>query len=227
MSASTRLPADTGYRDLLEVVPAAPAAILLPKVASEEEARFAAWTIERLEWMHGLPSGAISLMCMVETAAGVLAAEAIAAAHPRVRALVFGAADFSTDVGCVLTPDGRTLLYATSRVVLAARAAGIDAIDAPHMRVGDDGGLEKGAQLARELGFSGKSAIHPGQVAIINRAFSPAPAEIAWARRVVEMLEGEGEPHAGAALLDGQLIELPHLNRARRILAAAGSAQSA
>ncbi len=98
----------TGYRDLLTIAPAKPDAILLPKVGSPEEVRFAAWTLARLEEMHDLPAGGIRLMCMIESAAGVLAAAQIAACHPRVAALLFGAADYSAEVGCAITPEGET-----------------------------------------------------------------------------------------------------------------------
>ena len=178
----------TGYRDLLAIAPAKPDAILLPKVDSPEEVRFAAWTLSRLEEMHDLPSGGIRLMCMIESAAGVLAAAQIAGCHPRITALLFGAADYSAEVGCAITPDGETLFLAQSQIVLASRAAGIDAIDTPHMRLDDPDGLARSSQRARQLGFNGKSAIHPGQIWPINSAFSPTVEQIAWAERVLAAL---------------------------------------
>ena len=131
-------------------------------------------------------------MCMIETAAGVLAAPDIAASHPRVAALVFGAADFAGEVGSTVTADQRALLYATSRLILAARQAAIDAIDAPYMKLGDVVGLAQSANLARESGFDGKTAIHPEQVSTINAAFSPSREQLAWARQVIAALDGEG-----------------------------------
>jgi citrate lyase subunit beta / citryl-CoA lyase len=212
---------DTGYRDLLAAVPLAPRAILLPKISSAEEVRFVAWTIDRLEAFHGLPAGQIRLMCMIESAAGVLNAQAIAACHPRVTALIFGATDFSMEVGCTFTEDGRSLLAATSHIILAARAAGVDAIDTPYMKLDDAEGLARSSRLARELGFDGKSAIHPAQVAALNAAFSPTAEQINWARRVLALAPDGDITRLGAAVLDGQLIEAPHLRRAERILAVA------
>jgi citrate lyase subunit beta / citryl-CoA lyase len=209
----------TGYRDLLTIAPGAPDAILLPKVGSPEEVRFAAWTIARLEAMHELPAGGIRLMCMIESAAGVLAAMQIGSCHPRVVALLFGAADYSAEVGCALTPEGDSLLLAQSQIVLASRVAGIDAIDTPHMRLDDQDGLAQSSQRARQLGFDGKSAIHPGQIGTINSAFSPTPEQIAWSERIVAALPNGDEAQLGATVLDGQLIEAPHLARARRVLA--------
>jgi citrate lyase subunit beta/citryl-CoA lyase len=160
-------------------------------------------------------------MCMIESAAGVLHAVEIAACHPRVAALIFGAADFSMEVGCAITEDGRSLLAAASRILLAARAAGIDAIDTPYMKLDDPEGLARSSRLARELGFDGKSAIHPAQIAAIHTAFSPAPEQITWARRVLALAPGGDITTLGAAVLDGQLIEAPHFRRAERILAIA------
>ena len=221
------LDTSTGYRDLLTIAPAKPDAILLPKVGSPEEVRFAAWTLARLEEMHGLPASGIRLMCMIESAAGVLAAGQIAGCHPRVAALLFGAADYSAEVGCAIMPDGDTLLLAQSQIVLASRAAGIDAIDTPHMRLDDLDGLAHSSQRAHHLGFDGKAAIHPGQIGAINSAFSPAPEQIAWAERVLAALPGGDEAQFGAAVLDGQLIEAPHVARARRTLRVALQAEIA
>ena len=217
----------TGYRDLLTLAPARPDAILLPKVGSPEEVRFAAWTISRLEEMHDLPAGGIRLMCMIESAAGVLAAAQIAGCHPRITALLFGAADYSAEVGCAITLDGDTLLHAQSQIVLASHAACIDAIDTPHLRLDDPEGLARSSQQARQLGFDGKSAIHPGQIGPINSIFSPTPEQIAWAERVLAALPGGDEAQVGAAVLDGQLIEAPHLARARHTLRVAKQVQIA
>lgn len=211
----------TGYEDLLALAACSADAILLPKVGSAEEVRFAAWTVERLLSLRELPAARVRIMCMLESAAGVQAAPEIAACHPSVAALIFGANDLSEDLGCAPEPAGRPLLYAASRVVMAARAAGIDAIDSPHMDLSDAVGLARAAGQARELGFAGKSAIHPNQVAALNAAFSPTPPQIAWARRVLALAPGGDPTRLGAALLDGQLIEAPHLARAGRILAAA------
>jgi len=221
-------PPDTaiGYRDLLAVVPARPAALLLPKVGSVETVRFTAWTIARLEELHDLPAGQIGLMCMIESAAGVLAARAIAASHERLAALVFGATDYSVEVGCTLTADTPSLLFAQTQIVLACRAAGIAAIDTPHMNIQDMAGLVRAAQRAVELGFDGKSAIHPSQIEPIHAAFAPAPAQVAWAERVLALLAGRDDARLGAELLDGQLIEAPHLARARRILTAVRGQES-
>ena len=135
--------------------------------------------------------------------------------------LIFGAADFSMEVGCAITEDGRSLLAAASRILLAARAAGIDAIDTPYMKLDDPEGLARSSRLAGELGFDGKSAIHPAQIAAIHTAFSPTAEQITWARPCWHWRRAATSPRLGAAVLDGQLIEAPHFRRAERILAIA------
>ncbi len=222
-------PADTavGYRDLLAVVPARPDAILLPKVGSAEMVRHVAWTLARLEELHGLPPGQIGLMGMIESAAGVAAAVEIAACHERMLALTFGATDYSVEIGCERASDNPVLRHAQCQIVLACRAAGIAAIDTPHMNLEDTAGLIRSAQQAAALGFDGKSAIHPGQIGPIHAAFAPTPEQIAWAERVLALATGREDAGLGAAVLDGQLIEAPHLTQARRILAAAGVGQGA
>lgn len=209
---------EAGYRDLLAVTPAGPDAILLPKVSSAEAARFAAWTVARTETLAGLPAGRVRVMCMIESAAGVLAAGRIAGCEPRIAALILGANDLAEDLGCAPAPGQGPLWHAACQVVLAARAAGIDAIDTPHMNIQDAEGLTQSARLARDLGFAGKSAIHPNQVAAINAAFMPAAEQVAWAERVLALVPGGDADALGAAVMDGQLIEAPHLARARRIL---------
>ncbi len=214
------LETEVGQRDLAAIVPAGPNAILLPKVSSAEAARFAARTVEEVENWAGLAAGRVRVMCMIESAAGVLAAGQIAACDARVAALIFGANDLAEDLGCAPAPGQGPLWHAACQVVLAARAAGIDAIDTPHMNFQDAEGLAQSARLARDLGFAGKSAIHPNQVATIHAAFMPTVEQVAWAERVVALVPGGDADALGAAVLDGQLIEAPHLARARRILAA-------
>jgi citrate lyase subunit beta/citryl-CoA lyase len=214
------LDSDLGFSDLLMIAPLAPDAILLSKVMSTEQVRIAAWMLERLESSHALPLGKIRIMCMLETAAGIQSAPQIAQAHPRVTALIFGAADFCTDVGCSAAADRGPLLYSISRLILAARSAHVAAIDAPYMTLGDAEGLVRNVRESRDLGFDGKSAIHPGQIPVIHACFSPTPEEVRWANSVVAALSApDGEQvSSGAALLDGSLIEAPHLLRARRTL---------
>jgi len=153
------------------------------------------------------------LVAMIETVRGLSDAERIAAS-PGVSALLFGGFDLSLELGA--SPGWESLLYARSRVVVAARLGGVAAIDMPFLGVGNPDGLASEAGRARRLGFDGKAAIHPEQVATIADAFGHTPAEVRRARRIEEESRDRG---AGAFLLDGEMVDRPILEAARRIVA--------
>jgi citrate lyase beta subunit len=158
----------------------------------------------------------LPLIVQIETARGLAAAETIATASPNVAVLFFGAVDLSAELGCAIEWDA--LLYARSRVVAAAALVGVDAMDTPFMDVSDPDQLGEEAQAVQRLGFTGKAAIHPTQVPVIQGAFSPDAAAVAWARRMVEAYEAN---LGGVLLVDGKLIERPVIASAQRILAIA------
>ncbi|MDP6582308.1 MAG: CoA ester lyase [Vicinamibacterales bacterium] len=202
---------ELGERDLAALLDAdvRPDALMVPKVGGPE-------TIEALERrlaprLEGLP-----LVAQIETASGLAAAEAIATASPNIAVMFFGAVDLSADLGCAIEWDA--LLYARSRVVAAAALVGVDAMDTPFMDVSAPEQLGDEARAVRRLGFTGKAAIHPTQVAIIQQAFSPDKQAVAWARRVVEAYEVNA---GGVLLVDGKLVERPVIAAAQRILAVA------
>jgi citrate lyase beta subunit len=161
------------------------------------------------------------VIAIVETAQGVRLAYETACA-PRVAALILGAVDLAADVGLEPRPDGLEILYARSKVVLDSVAAGIrPPFDIVHVDIDDDEGLEAECRLARSLGFRGKACIHPQQVPIVNRVFAPSRAEVEWARKVIEAYEqGVGEGR-GVLALNGAMVDLPVVERARRVLAEA------
>jgi citrate lyase beta subunit len=155
------------------------------------------------------------VIAIVETAQGLRLAYETASA-PRVAALVIGAVDLGAELGLEPRADGLEILYARSQVVVASAAAGIRApFDIVHLDVRDDAGLEAACEFARSLGYRGKACIHPQQVPIVHRAFGPGEREVAWARRVVEAFEESGE---GVLAVNGEMIDLPVVQRARRIL---------
>jgi citrate lyase subunit beta/citryl-CoA lyase len=159
----------------------------------------------------------IDVIPLVETAAGVANAGAIAAA-PRVAALAFGSIDFALDLGIDDTDgvDETALLYARSTLVIASRAAGIASpIDGVTVSLSDAHAIGPDARRARALGFGGKQCIHPRQVHEVNAAFSPSPAAIARARRVIDAAE---KAHGSAIQVDGQMIDKPRIDQARRVL---------
>jgi len=188
----------------------------LPKIASADEVWAVADALDSLEDIGGMAPGTVRLYLSVETAAAALAASELAAA-PRVARLVFGATDFLADIGSPGTTDGPATALARGMLVLVSRAAGIGApVDCVHTALDDEEGLRRGAGAARELGFFGKSVIHPRQIAVVHDVFSASDAEIAHARRVLAHVEAHG---AGATQLEGELIDAAVVARARRVVA--------
>jgi citrate lyase subunit beta/citryl-CoA lyase len=216
------------YRDLIAVVERAGThldAIMLPKVQTPGDVEMTDKLLTQIELASDLEPGRIGIEAQIEDAAGLLACEAIAAASPRMETLIFGPGDYSAAVGIPVTtigsvPDGYPgdhLNYVYSRLVVAARAAGIQAIDGPYARVGDDDGLRERSRLARALGLDGKWTIHPGQIAIVNEVFSPAREE--W-ERAEAMLAAYEEAHRagrGAAVFEGEMIDEANRKMADRI----------
>ncbi len=166
------------------------------------------------------------VIAIVETAAGVRAAYEIATC-PRVAALILGAVDLGAEVGLEALPERLELAYARSKVVLDSVAAGIRApFDIVHLELADAEGLEQECRQGRAFGFRGKACIHPAQVPIVNRVFAPGEAEIEWARGVVEAFEREAAEGRGVFALNGTMIDLPVVERARRVLAEAERSMS-
>ena len=154
------------------------------------------------------------LQIIIETNEGLEAAVDIANSSKRIDALLFGGVDMAADLRCAQTWEA--LLYARSRTVHAAASAGIDVIDVPHLDLDDPDGMIKAARQAKELGFSGKGAIHPKQIAALNAVFTPSAEEIARAERIVQAFD---KADTALVVIDGKLIEKPVLREMRRILA--------
>jgi citrate lyase subunit beta/citryl-CoA lyase len=198
-----------GRDDLAALASAGADAVLLPKVESPETVAAA---------LAVLGPGP-ALWCMLETPRGVLAAAAIAAASPRVAALVMGTSDLTKDLPARHTRDRSPLLTSLGLCVLAARAAGIAALDGVHLDLDDDAGFTAACRQAADLGFDGKTLIHPRQVAVANETFAPGAADVEWAHRVIAAHDDAGARGQGIVVLDGRLIENLHVDDARRVLA--------
>lgn len=201
--------AETPYfdDDLIAVAGLELDAIVLPKATPEAVAALGA---------AGPP-----VIAIVETAQGLRLAYETACAS-RVAALIVGAVDLCSELGLEPRPDGLEILYARSKVVLDSAAAGImPPFDVVHLDVHDNEGLEAECRLARSLGFRGKACIHPAQVPIVNRVFAPSQAEVEWARKVIDAYEQGVSEGRGVLALDGAMVDLPVVERARRILSEA------
>ena len=215
---------DTPYwrKDLQAVVPQAPRMIMPTKVDSAEAMQVAAEYIGRLEQENGIEQGSIGLIPLLETAKGIENAFSIAVAHTRVQALYLGAEDLTADLRCKRTKEGAEIFYARTRLVNAARAAGLEAYDTPFTDIEDEEGLRADIARAKGLGFSGKAAISPRQVACINEGFTPAAEEIEYAQKVLRAIHDAHAKGKGVVSLDGKMIDAPIVARARQTLAAAG-----
>ncbi|HEV2100736.1 MAG TPA: CoA ester lyase [Stellaceae bacterium] len=205
-----------GHADLVAAAAMPIDAVLLSKVESPDRVRLAAALLDTL----GAPPGRV-VWCMLETPLGILNAREIAAASPRLAALVAGTSDLTKDLHAAHTAERTPLLAALGLILLAARAYGLAALDGVHLDLTDDTGFAATCRQGRELGFDGKTLIHPKQIDEANRAFAPSKEEVAWSRRVIAA-HGEAERSGkGVVLLDGKLVENLHVENARRVIAIA------
>ncbi len=206
--------------DLRDVLNPGLEGLCLPKVERPDDVLHLAEALAPFEQHRGLLPGAVRIIAAIESARGLFAAPAIAASHPRVMALMFGAEDFALDLGLGTRreQEARELIYARSAVVAAAASAHVIAIDGVFPDLEDPEGLVADAAQARRLGFAAKSLFNPRQIEAINRVFSPAPEEIAYAQRVVQAFKEATARGEGAAAVGGQLVDLPIVQRAQRLL---------
>jgi len=205
--------------DLVSVVAAGLYGIILPKADSPTLVQRVDHYLTILEREHDIPSGHIAILPLVETAAGILAAEGILSASPRVTAALLGGEDLATDLGAQRTAGGVEIAWARARFVVACHAAGVLAIDTPETDLSGHSRLQAEAALARSLGYHGKLCIHPSQVPVVNRAFAPTAAELQQARAIVETFEREALPTGRAAVqVHGKMVDTPIYHRARQLL---------
>jgi citrate lyase subunit beta/citryl-CoA lyase len=207
------------YGDLCAVVRPGLDGIILPKVESAAGLDTADWLLTQLEREHGLALRGVDLIPIIETARGLAAIELILAAETRVRRVAFGAGDFTLDVNMQWSRDEAELAYARARIVTASRAAGIEApLDTVWVDLQDEAGLEASARTALAYGYQGKMCIHPNQVGVVNRVFTPSESEIAFAGRVVAAFEKAEAEGVASIQLDGKFIDYPIVYRAQRVL---------
>ena len=219
-TAKTGFSVDHGADDVAAVVSPDVDGLLVPKVESAEEVAHVEALIAAAERDRGVREGSLEIVPLIESAAGLWNAYEIARASQRVRMLLFGAADFTRDLGIDWSRDETEVAYARSRLVLISRAAGIEPpLDSPWVRLTDDDGLAHSIAEARRIGFQGKLCIHPRQVPIVNHGFSTvAPEDVAHARRVVGAF-AEAESRGSASIVvDGIFVDYPMVEKARRTL---------
>jgi citrate lyase subunit beta/citryl-CoA lyase len=213
--------ADTEFccGDLVEVVRPGLDGIILPKVESPATLTTIDWVLLQLEREFGLSERSIDLIPIIETARGLTQLDAILAAGTRVKRIAFGAGDFTLDVNMQWKRDEAELAYARARIVTASRAAGLEApLDTVWVDLQDAEGLEASARAALAYGFQGKMCIHPNQVTVVNRVFTPSEDEIAFAERVVAAFAKAEAEGVASIQLDGKFIDYPIVYRAQRLL---------
>jgi citrate lyase subunit beta/citryl-CoA lyase len=206
-----------GLEDLKEVIGESPDLILIPKVERAEQVVEADRVIGEIKTRDGI-ARPTWIMPIVESALGIENAFAIARASANVVALTIGLEDFTADLGVVKTPEGRESQYARSRIVNAAHAAGIQAIDSVFGDVGDMDGLLRWGQASRAMGFEGMGCIHPGQIRVIHEAFRPSQAEIEKAQRIVTAFEEAQRKGLGVVSLGSKMIDPPVVQRALKLV---------
>ncbi|MBQ7566446.1 MAG: HpcH/HpaI aldolase/citrate lyase family protein [Oscillospiraceae bacterium] len=210
--------------DLEAAVRAKPDAIRIPKVEYENEVKMIDEKITRIEKEAGIEEGSIELWCNIESYLGVLNAYEIASASPRVVALALGAEDFTASMKAQRTKSGQEIFYARNAVLMACRKAGVEAIDAVFSDINDVEGLKADTALTKNLGFDGKTIVHPRQIDVVNSFFTPSVKEIKYAQRVLEAVEEGKRLKKGAVTLDGGMIDKPMELRALTTLAQARAA---
>jgi citrate lyase subunit beta / citryl-CoA lyase len=221
-------PLDSGLAmlDLATVVVPGLAGIMLPKTNSADDVRRIAFCLDALEARAGIAAGTVRIVPVAtETATAMLTMASFTREVPRLAGITWGAEDLSAAIGAISNRDADGQLsplytLANSLCLCAAAAAGVPAIDTLFTDFRDPAGLAASCAVSRRRGFSGRIAIHPDQVAVINEAFSPSEAELAHARRVVEAFARQ--PDVGTVGLDGAMLDLPHLKQARRTLGLPG-----
>ena len=207
-----------GVQDLEAVVPSGKVVVRLPKTETAQDIWDCEKEIHRIEQENGMEIGSIRMMAAIESALGALNAKEIAMASPRLMGIAIGAEDFVTDLKTTRSPEGTELMLGRSMVLLAARAAGIDAIDTVYSDVNNEEGFRAEVEVIKQLGFDGKSIINPRQIAIVHDVFTPAAKEMEKALVVMQAIKEANRRGSGVISLNGKMIDRPIVLRAQRTI---------
>ena len=213
-----------GRDDLNAIVRTRKAVIRLPKTETAQDVLDCEAIIAGIEKEIGAEIGSTRMMAAIESAAGVLNARKIATASKRLTGIAIGAEDYVTDLKTTRSPEGIELLFGRSMVLLAARAAGIDAIDTVFSDVNDEEGLRRETTLIKQLGFDGKSVINPRQIKVIHEIFTPTERDIEKAKEVMRAIEEAEAKGSGVISLNGKMIDKPIVERAQNVISLARAA---
>lgn len=208
--------------DLAAVVPAGIDGVRAPKVESAQTVRDLDEELSEAERRAGVPLGRTKIFCLLETALGLWNAYDIAKASPRVAAIIPGGEDLTADLRTSRSAEGTELEWARRMMIVAARAAGVDALDTVYPRITDDEGLRREAGFVKQLGYGGKSVVHPNQIPIVHEVYRPTEKEIEDARKIVAAAQDAAARGLGAVSVDGRMVDAPVVRRAEYTLLRAG-----
>ena len=179
-----------------------------------------------LEAKVGMEAGSIKVIPWIETAMAIVHVYEMARASQRIVGIAFGGEDYTNDMGIIRSDFGEECYFARSAMAVAARAAGVAGLDGPFVGFRDPEGLKTDASVARRMGYTGKFAIHPAQIDVINETFSPGPDEVAYARRVVEAWDAAEATGRGSLSIDGRMVDVPVVKRAQNLIAQAAAIEA-
>ncbi|MFL2627020.1 MAG: HpcH/HpaI aldolase/citrate lyase family protein [Dehalococcoidia bacterium] len=211
---------DTGltFDDIRAVVSSNTYGISVGKIESSWDISEVSKILSQVETEKSVEIGSTKIIAWIESASAIVNVNTIASASDRMLGIAFGGEDFTNDMGIQRTDTGIEILYPRSVVAVAAKAAGITAIDTPYVNFRDNDGLENEIKSVLPLGFKAKFAIHPGQLESINNLFSPSEEAIEYAKKVIEVFEEAEKKGSGATSLDGKMIDVPVVKRARNLI---------
>ena len=211
---------DTGltFDDIHAVVNSKTYGISVGKIESSWDIKEVSKILSQIESEKSVELGSTKIIAWIESASAIVNVNSIASASDRMLGIAFGGEDFTNDMGIQRSETGIEILYPRSVVAVAAKAAGITAIDTPYVNFRDNNGLEQEIKSVLPLGFKAKFAIHPGQLQSINNLFSPSEEAIEYAKKVIEVFEEAERNGSGATSLDGKMIDVPVVKRARNLL---------
>lgn len=211
------LDSDFFNKDLEYIVQSQLDAVLVPKTNLPEDIKQIDNILSKLEKKKNIEKN-IEIIALIETALGVKNTYNIVQVSRRLTGVLFGGEDFTADIRTERTKKGEEISYARSHILVACRAAGVQAIDTPYSDIEDVEGLKEDTRNAKSLGFDGKAVISPHHIEIVNQIFSPTEKEINWAQKVVRAINKAEKEGKGVISLDGKMIDAPIVNRAKRIL---------
>ena len=207
-----------GEDDVIELVKAGLKNIRLPMCEYKEDVKKLSNLLDRVESENGISNGLISIQCAIETPIGVNNSLEIAMASKRVVSISFGAEDFTRTLGISRSKDGGELAYARGVIVISANIAGVDAIDTVFSDINDTNGFIKDVENAKKMGFAGKSCLHPSQVIIVHKVFSPSKDEIESSLNIIKSAKNADIDNGGVILVNGKMVDIPVIEKAKRIL---------